>query len=56
MKKIIILVLTGCLLVSVQATAGDSTHAVKQFMQQVQQAYRSANCIAMPIKASLIIT
>jgi hypothetical protein len=42
MKKIILLVLTGCLLLNRQATAGDSTNAVKQFMQQVQQAYKSA--------------
>jgi hypothetical protein len=49
MKKIIILVLTGCLLFSVQAIAGDSTNAVKQFMQQVQQAYRSANYLSFHV-------
>jgi hypothetical protein len=49
MKKILLLVLTGCVLVSMQATAGDSTHAVKQFMQQVQQAYRSANYLSFHV-------
>jgi hypothetical protein len=49
MKKIILLVLTGCVLVSMQATAGDSTNAVKQFMQQVQQAYRSANFLSFHV-------
>lgn len=50
MNKIILLVLTGCLLVSVQATAGDSANAVKQFMQQVQQAYKSANYLSFHIQ------
>lgn len=49
MKKIILLVLTGCLLISRQAAAGDSTHAVKQFMQQVQLAYRSANYLSFHV-------
>ena len=49
MKKIILLVLTRCVLVSMQATAADSTNAVKQFMQQVQQAYRSANFLSFRV-------
>jgi hypothetical protein len=49
MKKIIIVVLMGCVLVSMQATAADSTNAVKQFMQQVQQAYRSANYLSFHV-------
>lgn len=49
MKKIILLVLTGCVLVSMQATAGDSTYTVKQFMQQVQQAYHSANYLSFHV-------
>jgi hypothetical protein len=49
MKKIFLLVLTGCVLVSMQATAGDSTQAVKHFMQQVQQAYRSATFLSFHV-------
>lgn len=49
MKRIILLIVTGCVLVSAQATAGDSTNAVKQFMQQVQQAYRSANYLSFHV-------
>jgi hypothetical protein len=49
MKKFILLVLAGCLLVSVQATAGDSTNAVKQFMQKVQQAYKSASYLSFHV-------
>ncbi|MCS3799473.1 hypothetical protein [Niastella sp. OAS944] len=49
MKKIILLVLAGCLLVSVQAIAGDSTLVVKQFMQQVQQAYKSASYLSFHV-------
>lgn len=49
MKKIILLVLAGCLLVSVQAMAADSTSAVKQFMQKVQQAYKSASYLSFHV-------
>jgi hypothetical protein len=49
MKKIILLVVTGCLLVSIQATAADSTQAVKQFMQKVQQAYKSASYLSFHV-------
>jgi len=49
MKKFIFLMLTGCLLVSMQAIAGDSTSAVKQFMQKVQQAYKSASYLSFHV-------
>jgi hypothetical protein len=49
MKKIFIQVLIGCLLISAPALAADSTNAVKQFMQQVQQAYRSANFLSFHV-------
>ena len=49
MKKIILLVLTGCVLVNMQAAAADSTHVVKQFMEQVQQAYRSASFLSFHV-------
>lgn len=49
MKNFILPVLAGCLLVSVQATAGDSTGAVKQFMQKVQQAYKSASYLSFHV-------
>jgi hypothetical protein len=49
MKKFILLVLSGCLLVSVQAIAGDSTNTVKQFMQKAQQAYKSASYLSFHV-------
>lgn len=49
MKKVILLVLMACLLVSVRATASDSTLAVKQFMQKVQQAYKSASYLSFHV-------
>jgi hypothetical protein len=48
MKKIFILLLLSCLVVSA-SVAADSTNAVKQFMQQVQQAYRSANFLSFHV-------
>jgi hypothetical protein len=42
MKRIFLQVLIGCLFTGISASAGDSTSSVKQFMQNVQQAYRSA--------------
>lgn len=41
MKRILLMVLAGCLVVHT-ALAADSTNAVKQFMQKVQQAYKPA--------------
>ncbi|WP_207513813.1 hypothetical protein [Longitalea luteola] len=49
MRKIILCMLTGCLLIQVSATAADSTGAVKQFMQRVQQAYRSASYLSFHV-------
>lgn len=49
MNKVILLVLTGCLLVCKQATAGDSTNAVKQLMQKVQSAYKSASYLSFQV-------
>jgi hypothetical protein len=49
MKRIIVLVLTGCLLVSVPTTASDTTNSVKQFMQKVQQAYKSASYLSFHV-------
>jgi hypothetical protein len=49
MNKIIVLVLTGCLLVCVPAIASDTTKAVKQFMQKAQQAYKSADYLSFHV-------
>ncbi|MBO9204513.1 MULTISPECIES: LolA family protein [Niastella] len=46
MKRIILLVFAGCLLATIPAVASDTTSVVKQFMQKVQQAYRSANYLS----------
>ncbi|MFL5746678.1 MAG: hypothetical protein ACJ751_18520, partial [Niastella sp.] len=48
MNKIFVLVLSVCF-VTTAADAADSTNAVKQFMQQVQQAYRSANFLSFHV-------
>lgn len=48
MKNIFVLLLSGCL-VTTASIAADSTNAVKQFMQQVQQAYRSANFLSFHV-------
>lgn len=48
MNKIFVLVLSVCF-VATSSSAADSTHAVKQFMQQVQQAYRSANFLSFHV-------
>src|SRR5687768_6392880 len=48
MKRIMLLVLTSCLLVCNQTSASD-TSAVKQFMQKVQQAYRSASYLSFQV-------
>jgi hypothetical protein len=42
MRRIVLLVFAGCLLISVPAAASDTTNAVKQFMEKAQLAYRSA--------------
>lgn len=49
MKKGLLLVLMGCLLVSMQATAADSTLIVKKVMQKVQQAYKSASYLSFHV-------
>lgn len=50
MKRILFLMLTACMLVGMQATAGDSTNAVKQFMQKVQQAYKAASYLSFHVE------
>ncbi|THU39412.1 hypothetical protein FAM09_12975 [Niastella caeni] len=42
MKRIFLLVIMGCTLVSIPASASDTTSAVKQLMLKVQQSYKSA--------------
>jgi hypothetical protein len=48
MKKIFIPLLAVCF-VSTAAVAADSANAVKQFMQQVQQAYKSASYLSFHV-------
>jgi hypothetical protein len=50
MKRIMLLVLTSCLLVCNQASASDTTSAVKQFMHKVQQAYKSASYLSFHVR------
>jgi hypothetical protein len=49
MKRILLLVMLGCLLMQSAVKAADTTSAVKQFMQKVQQAYRSANYLSFHV-------
>jgi outer membrane lipoprotein-sorting protein len=49
MKRIILLILMGCVLAGVPASASDTTSAVKQFMQRVQQAYKSASYLSFHV-------
>jgi hypothetical protein len=48
MNKIFVLLLAGCF-ITTASVAADSTNAVKQFIQQVQQAYRSANFLSFHV-------
>jgi hypothetical protein len=48
MNKIFVLVLSVCF-VTTASNAADSTKVVKQFMQQVQQAYRSASFLSFHV-------
>jgi len=49
MRKIILLMIAGCLLINVSASASDTTSVVKQFMQRVQQAYKSASLLSFHV-------
>lgn len=49
MRKIILVMLIGCMLVNTSASAADTTSAVKQLMQRVQQAYKSASFLSFHI-------
>jgi hypothetical protein len=44
-----LLMVIGCLLINVSASATDTTGAVKQFMQKVQQAYKSASFLSFQV-------
>jgi hypothetical protein len=48
LKRIFLLVLAGCCIMQT-AAAADTTNAVKQLMQKVQQAYRSANYLSFHV-------
>ena len=49
MRKIILLMITACLLLQVSVTAADTTSSVKQFMYRVQQAYKSASFLSFHV-------
>jgi hypothetical protein len=49
MKISFVLAVLGCMIINASATASDTTNSVKQFMQKVQQAYRSANYLSFHV-------